>query len=396
MRPTLVKLHEIAETSSGGTPSRGVKGFYNGDIPWIKSGELPDGEITIVEEKITQLGLESSSAKLVPEGTLVIAMYGATVGRLGILTFPAATNQAVCAIVPSAALDRDYLFHWLLSIRSNLIETSFGGAQPNISQAVIRDLEVPLYPIKQQRHIAARLKAQLAEVDKARQAAEAQLRDASLLVTRYREKAIEQLEDVPRVPLGELLHGIEAGKSFQTTELIARPDELGVLKVSAVSWNEFLPQEAKADEGEYQPDERHKIKRGDLIISRANTLELVGAVVRVADDFPMRLLSDKTLRLVVNEEMVLPDYLLTILKRPEARSHIENNATGTSDSMGNISQKTINSIPVPVLTFDKQRELIKCFSQFNEEMALVQKSGNAMLNDINLLPLKILAQAFEI
>ena len=163
-----------------------------------------------------------------------------------------------------------------------------------------------------------------------------------------------------------------------------------------MSWNEFLPQEAKAVEGEYQPDERHKIKKGDLIISRANTLELVGAVVRVADDYPMRLLSDKTLRLVVNEEMVLPDYLLTVLKLPEARSHIENNATGTSDSMRNISQKTINSIPVPVLTFDQQRELINRFSQFNEEMALVQKSGKAMLNDINLLPQKILAQAFEV
>lgn len=157
-----------------------------------------------------------------------------------------------------------------------------------------------------------------------------------------------------------------------------------------------MPQESKAVEGEYQPDERHKIKKGDLIISRANTLELVGAVVRVADDYPMRLLSDKTLRLVVNEEMVLPDYLLTVLKLPEARSHIENNATGTSDSMRNISQKTINSIPVPVLTFDQQRELINRFSQFNEEMALVQKSGKAMLNDINLLPQKILAQAFEV
>lgn len=257
------------------------------------------------------------------------------------------------------------------------------------------DKPVPVPPIEKQRQIATRLKAQLAEVDKVRQAAEGQLRDAAVLVTRYRENAIKKLDNVPRVPLGELLVGIEAGKSFQTTELIARPDELGVLKVSAVSWNEFLPQEAKAIESEYQPDERHKIKKGDLIISRANTLELVGAVVLVDDDYPMRLLSDKTLRLVVNEEKALPDYLLTVLKLPEARLHIENNATGTSDSMRNISQKTINSIPIPVLTVDKQRELINRFSKFNEEIVLIQKSGNEMINDINLLPQKILAQAFE-
>ncbi len=293
-------------------------------------------------------------------------------------------------------LDKDFAYFLLLWITEEIRNGAHGIAMLHFTKEGMESFDVSIPSLPQQRQIAARLKAQLAEVDKARQAAEAQLRDASLLVARYREKTIKQLEDVPRVPLGELLHGIEAGKSFQTTELIACPDELGVLKVSAVSWNEFLPQEAKAVEGEYQPDERHKIKKGDLIISRANTLELVGAVVRVADDYPMRLLSDKTLRLVVNEEMVLPDYLLTVLKLPEARSHIENNATGTSDSMRNISQKTINSIPVPVLTFDQQRELINRFSQFNEEMALVQKSGKAMLNDINLLPQKILAQAFEV
>jgi len=280
-------------------------------------------------------------------------------------------------------------------MRGDLIATSFGGAQPNISQTVIRDLEIPLPPIEKQRQIATRLKDQLAEVDKARQAGEAQLRDVHLLVNRYREKAIKQLKDVPKTPLGELLTGIEAGKSFQTTELIARPDELGVLKVSAVSWNEFLPQEAKAIEGEYQPDERHRIKKGDLIISRANTLELVGAVVRAADAYPLRLLSDKTLRLVVNEAKALPDYLLTVLKLPEARTYIENNATGTSDSMRNISQKTINAIPVPVLSFNSQKKLISRFSQFNKEMVLIQKAGAAMLNEINLLPQKILAQAFQ-
>jgi type I restriction enzyme, S subunit len=109
----------------------------------------------------------------------------------------------------------------------------------------------------------------------------------------------------------------------------------------------------------------------------------------------MRLLSDKTLRLVVNEEKALPDYLMTVLKLPEGKAHIENNATGTSDSMRNISQKTIKSIPVPVLPFNKQREVVHRFSLFNEEMVLIQNAGTAMLNDIYLLPKKILAQAFE-
>ena len=394
-------LGDYAQTTSGSTPARGKKDYWQpAEIPWVKTAEVTFRSITSAEESISKIALAECSLTLLPPNTVLVAMYGQgkTRGQSAILEISATINQACFAILPNETWVPEFLHLWLTANYQNLrgLSEGRGGNQANLNGALLNALKVPAPNKTIQRQIAARLKAQLAEVDKARQAAEAQLRDASLLVARYREKTIKQLEDVPRVPLGELLHGIEAGKSFQTTELIACPDELGVLKVSAVSWNEFLPQEAKAVEGEYQPDERHKIKKGDLIISRANTLELVGAVVRVADDYPMRLLSDKTLRLVVNEEMVLPDYLLTVLKLPEARSHIENNATGTSDSMRNISQKTINSIPVPVLTFDQQRELINRFSQFNEEMALVQKSGKAMLNDINLLPQKILAQAFEV
>jgi type I restriction enzyme S subunit len=394
------KLAECCTFFSGGTPAKGKEEYWRGDIPWFSPKDIKNFDLTVSQDCISASAIESSATRLIEPGTiLVVGRSGVLAHTLpvGIVRQPSTFNQDIKAIVPDASYDSEFVALYLKAKQDYVLKDGVkrGPTVHSLIADFIENLEIPQIAIEQQRQIAARLKAQLAEVDKARQAAEAQLRDTSLLITRYRENSIKQLEDVPRVPLGELLHGIEAGKSFQTTELIALPDELGVLKVSAVSWNEFLPQEAKAVEGEYQPDERHKIKKGDLIISRANTLELVGAVVRVADDYPMRLLSDKTLRLVVNEEKALPDYLLTVLKLPEARLHIENNATGTSDSMRNISQKTINSIPIPVLTVDKQRELIKHFSQFNEEIVLIQKSGNAMLNDINLLPRKILAQAFE-
>ena len=92
----LKAIREFAHTASGGTPKRGTAGFYNGDIPWVKSGELGDRTVYETSEKITKRGLESSSAKLFPAGTLCIALYGATVGKLGILGVDAATNQAVC------------------------------------------------------------------------------------------------------------------------------------------------------------------------------------------------------------------------------------------------------------------------------------------------------------
>src|SRR5262245_11827570 len=102
------------------------------------------------------------------------------------------------------------------------------------------------------------------------------------------------------ITLGDVLNDIQTGKSFQTSEILARPDELGVLKVSAVSWSKFRAEEAKALNGDYTPAESHRVKQRDLLISRANTRELVGAVVLVERDYPFRLLSDKTLRLIVN------------------------------------------------------------------------------------------------
>jgi len=137
-------LGNRCKTTSGGTPRRGIQDYFNGSIPWIKSGELNDGVIIESEEKITQLAIERSNAKLFPVGTLLIAMYGATIGKLGILGLEAATNQAVCAIFPPPEILPEYLFWYLRRLRKELIYGSFGGAQPNISQTVIRKIQIPI------------------------------------------------------------------------------------------------------------------------------------------------------------------------------------------------------------------------------------------------------------
>lgn len=158
------------------------------------------------------------------------------------------------------------------------------------------------------------------------------------------------------ITLGDVLFGIETGKSFQTSEAPARDDELGVLKVSAVTWSAFRPEEAKAVSG-HTPEAHHRIQAGDLLISRANTRELVGAVVLVDKDYPNRLLSDKTLRLVVDTRRADKSYLLYALRSISAREHIERFATGASDSMRNIAQGDIASIPITLPDLDVQRRI---------------------------------------
>ena len=139
-----LRIGEFCRTSSGGTPRRGVDGYYGGDIPWVKSGEVTDGWIDHTEEAITAQALEQSSARLYPAGTLLLAMYGATAGQVGELAIEAATNQAVCALEPDSRVASKYLFYVLQRARSELRNERYGGAQPNLSQQTIRNFAVPI------------------------------------------------------------------------------------------------------------------------------------------------------------------------------------------------------------------------------------------------------------
>lgn len=147
-------ISEVADTTSGGTPSRGNVEYYNGDIPWLKSGELNDGIIENAAEYITKKGLASSSAKLHPKNTLLLAMYGATAGRTGIAKMEVSTNQAVCALFPKENVTLEYLFWFLRQYRYKFIEISKGGAQPNISQSVINETKIPVPDLALQKQIS--------------------------------------------------------------------------------------------------------------------------------------------------------------------------------------------------------------------------------------------------
>lgn len=136
------KLGEIAETSSGGTPSRSNGSFYNGTIKWFTTTELKDCLLFDSNEHITENAMKFSSAKVFPKGTLLMAMYGATIGRLGILQDNAATNQACCAILASKSINTKFLFYYLYKQRDNIVSLGSGAGQPNISQQIVQCLTV--------------------------------------------------------------------------------------------------------------------------------------------------------------------------------------------------------------------------------------------------------------
>lgn len=158
-------LGKIGRWQSGSTPSRLNKDYYNGNIPWLKTGDLNDGYITHIPEYITEKALNETSVKLNPAGSVLIAMYGATIGKIGILTYPATTNQACCACETFNVIDKEFLFFFLLSHRDEFIKMGGGGAQPNISKEKILNTYIPLPPFTEQKRIVSAVRKAFVQLD---------------------------------------------------------------------------------------------------------------------------------------------------------------------------------------------------------------------------------------
>jgi type I restriction enzyme, S subunit len=148
------RLKEVCKTGAGGTPLKSHKDYYeNGNIPWIRSGEVCRKKINKSELFITEKGLKNSSARVFPSNTVLIAMYGATAGQVGILKFDSATNQAVCGVLPSENLLPEFIYYFFKKKKKDLVKQAVGGAQPNISQIKIKNMIVPVLSIAEQNKI---------------------------------------------------------------------------------------------------------------------------------------------------------------------------------------------------------------------------------------------------
>ena len=159
--------HAFQKIGSGTTPSTNRYDYYDGDVPWINTSELRENIITDTSVKITNKALlDNSVLNLYSPGTLLIAMYGATIGRLGILGITACTNQACCALANPILLDTKFVFYWLWMRRNELIILSSGGGQPNINQEKIRSIKIPAPPLPEQQKIAEFLDQETGKIDK--------------------------------------------------------------------------------------------------------------------------------------------------------------------------------------------------------------------------------------
>jgi len=179
-----VRLGDVAETYSGGTPTRGVVSYYNGDIPWAKIEDLTRSGMWIksTEETISELGLANSAAVVYPAGTVLIAMY-ASIGTSSIAAIPLASNQAILGCVCQELLRPEFLWYWFQFKRLELLSQGRGGTQSNLNAAIMRDLQIPLPKLSDQNRIIEHLNLQTTKWGRVRTAVKIRLDAANRIPT---------------------------------------------------------------------------------------------------------------------------------------------------------------------------------------------------------------------
>lgn len=387
-------ISEFCNTGSGTTLSRQKHDrCYGGNIPWVKSGELRESIIRDTEEKVTEEALKETSLKIAPKGAILVAMYGANVGRVGILGIEATTNQAVCYVVPDKEkADSRYIFHALQQKLPEFISRSVGGAQPNISQQIIKEAKIPLPPLTEQKRIAAILdKAE--EVRSQRRQALAQL-DAltqAVFLEMFGDPVSNE-RGWSQIPLGELLSAIESGRSPNCLDRSVQYGEWGVLKLGAVTWYQYKPSENKALPPKEKPNVALEVKVGDLLFTRKNTYELVAACALVRSTPPHLLLPDLIFRFRLKPDAPIDlVFLHQLLINQKKRLEIQKLASGSASSMPNISKSKLQIMLIEVPPLSLQQE----FAQRVEAITQLKASHRESLAQLNALFASLQHRAFR-
>lgn len=344
----MVKLGKLGKWTAGGTPSRRKHEYFNGEIPWASIADLNDGPIIKTAESITELGLDNSSTKIYPVGSILIAMYG-SIGKLGINTVPMASSQAIACFIPNKEIERDYAFWSLYALRSKLISIGRGGTQKNIGQGLLKDIEIPLPPLGEQKRIAEIL----GNIQNAIELTSLQLDDIS---SSMKIESWTLTRDSPQTQLSHYIKKITSGKSLKEGNW--ENFQNCILKISAVTTGFFDDSEIKPLPESYTPQASHKVNTGDILLSRANTTELVGASAIVENAANNLYLPDKLWKLHIKDD-VDTYFFWHLLQTKPVRSSISKASSGSGGSMKNISQKSFLNITVPKISREVQNQIGK-------------------------------------
>ena len=330
------KIGDLTNVITGGTPSTAKPEYWdNGDIPWLQSGCCQNCDVDFAEKYITQEGYDNSSTKLMPKDSVMIALTGATAGKIGYLNFEACGNQSITGILPCELMNQRYLFYFLLSQREKILADCIGGAQPHISQGYVKNIHVPVFPLEKQKEIVDTLSCLSGIINKRRN--EIRLLD-NLIKARFVEMfgdpvvnpygydkvALSELADIKIGPFGSLLHKedyIEGGHP------LLNPSHIVDGKISP-------DDRLTISDEKYEELSAYQLKIGDVVMGRRGEM---GRCAVVPED---GLLCGTGSMLIRTKGKVTADYIQKIISFPSFKKTIEDMAVG----------QTMPNLNVPIVS----------------------------------------------
>ncbi len=370
----MAKLGEVCTIVSGSTPKTSVTSYWDGNIKWITPAELNEDTFYIMDSvrHITEEGKEKTGLSYLPTGTVILSSR-APIGKTAIAGCKMCCNQGFKNLICSDAIYNEYLYFFLKSKTDYLNSLGRGATFKEISKSIVESIEIPLPEVKQQKEIAEKFK-KLEQLISLRKQQLAKLDE--LVKARFVEMFGEISDNSMNwdcFTIGKLISTIESGWSGNGKQREKHADEIAVLKVSAVTKGYFIPTECKV------LDDQHNIKKyvypqkGDILFSRANTKEMVGATVLIKKDYPDLILPDKLWKIRFCTD-VNPIYMKHVLSTTTVRNAFSAASTGTSGSMYNVSMEKFKGVIIPVPPLSVQNEFAAFVERVDQQKQTVQQS----------------------
>ncbi|RKH54433.1 restriction endonuclease subunit S [Corallococcus sp. AB050B] len=400
----LQKLKYIGSFVGGGTPSRERPDYWNGNIPWVSPKDMKSERITETEEAITMDGLANSTATLIPPQQVLMVVRSGILKHtipVAINDVPVALNQDVKAISFSTHFCySSYFLRWVQGLNDSLLSAwaKQGATVESLESEYLKNTVIALPTLAEQNAITAFLDRETAKIDEL----VAEQQRLIELLKEKREAVISHAvtkglnPDAPMKPsgvewLGEVpahweihrikhfVSSLEQGWSPQCEGTPAHDDEWGVLKVGCVNGGTFNPLENKLLPAELDPIPSLSVRAGDLLVSRANTRELVGSAAVPKQDYPRLMVCDKIYRIRLNNKICLSEFACRYLAADMARQQIELAATGASSSMLNIGQSGILELAIAVPPLSEQSAIVVHLDiEFGNFDALIVEAQHAI------------------
>lgn len=367
-----VKLGDIFEIGSGGTPSKSHPEYYGGDIPWVKTGDLKSEYLYEVEDFITEEGLKNSSAKLYEPDTVLIAMYGATIGATSILKMDACINQACAAFKKNDKVIPEYLYYFLKSQKVKFVKDGVGGAQPNISAGYLKKVEMELPSLDEQRAIVEVL-------DKTTNIMVMRNQEIASLDNLIKARFVEMFGDMylnskgwPEAKLesmADVVSGITKGRKTKAEDLTEVPYmAVSNVKDGYIDWTTV-----KTIEATQQEIEQYRLLADDVLMTEGGDPDKVGRGAIIKEPLENCIHQNHIFRVRLDESMILPEFFAEYLQHQRSKRYFLGCAKQTT-GIASINMTQLRALPVLMPPLSKQEEFVLFKAQVDKSKVAVQKA----------------------